>query len=187
MMLTLVLADRSTIRVESCPVPVLLGFEEWRVYAHHLITEDGVDESNWVATEARTVHQFPGIYRSPELASRAAMARLQKWGKQHAASTFIRATKRLARLGIDFPVNDVGNVSLPAPERIHKENARLWRVLDVLQMSSPLTVYEIAKSFPQCTVGQIQSSIRALRSMGIVSRIGPHMSSRYCVEKRVAA
>lgn len=183
MMLSIVLADRSTIRVESCPVPVMVDFPEWRVYAHNIITEDGIDESRWVATEARTGHSFPREFLGSDDASLAAMATLRRWGKPKAASAFASARKRLERLGITFPVNDVGPVSLPANERITKPDARLWRVLDILRDSSPLTIYEVARHFPECSVGQIQSTVRALRSLGLVSKTGPHMESRYYVAR----
>lgn len=189
MMISIVLADRSTIRVESCPVPVMVDFPEWRVYAHNIITEDGVDESRWCATEARTGHSFPGEYPASDDASLAAMATLRRWGKPKAASTFVNARRRLERLGIAFPVNDVGPLSISAAtkDRVMKPDARLWRVLELLHGSVPLSIYEIAKFFPECSVAQIQSTVRALRSLGIVSKMGPHMASRYYVARAVAA
>lgn len=187
MMLSIVLADRSTIRVESCPVPVMVDFPEWRVYAHNIITEDGIDESRWVATEARTGHMFPREFPASDEASLAAMATLRRWGKPKAASAFTSARKRLERLGIPYPVNDVGPVSMPAHERVMKPDARLWRVLEVLHRSTPLTIYELQKHFPENSVAQMQSTLRALRSLGIVSKMGPHMESRYYVARAVAA
>lgn len=190
MMLSIVLADRSTVRVESCPVPVMVDFPEWRVYAHHVITEDGVDESRWVATEARTGHSFPGEFDGPDTASLAAMARLRRWGKPKAADAFVRARRHLERLGIEFPVNDVGSVALPSAvkkESKPREGARLWLVLDVIRRSRPLTIYEIAQRFPAYTVGQIQRTVSALRAAGLVFRVGSRMNSRYYVPKAIAA
>ena len=163
MMLTVILADHSKIRVESCPVPVLVDFPEWRIYAHNIITEDGVDESRWVATEARTGHSLPGEYDSSEAASLAAMATLRRWRKQPAAKAFARARKAL---GQDFPLNTVPG-PMPAPKKPEyqygprkqppERTGTIWAACrDVLQSSChPMSATEVSQALPQFTMHQI--------------------------------
>ena len=191
MMLTIVLADRSRVRVESCPVPVLIDFPEWRVYAHNVITRGGVDEGCWVATEARTGHSFPGEFSSSDEAALAAMAMLRAWGKKRAAQVFARARRSMARKGIAFPVNDVDapmpqvrppvvyGPRTPAPERA----GTIWAACrSVLRASDrPMTSREVSAQIPQFTLGQVQQCLADTDRdrRGVVVRTKDGKTARY--------
>lgn len=167
-MLTIILADRSRIRVESCPVPMLSDFPEWHVYAHNVITEDGVDESRWCATEATTGHAFPGDYATSDAAALGAMSTLRRWGRRRAATAYSRTRRAL---GPDYPLNDVrGRVpAAPKPEYHYgprkqppEREGTIWAACRaVLAMSPcPLSCSEIHACLPQFTLRQIRQAVQ---------------------------